>query len=123
MDRQNWKLLNIYRRHLLTRLEYAFGDGHLDDDQYATFHDELTTATAFGQLRHTLVKIRGAVDDGLTRTPRWMVDRDRRRARRQRRWWRPERFWVLGLIMAVVLSLVVLGGLMMVIQWVSGLFA
>lgn len=123
MDRQNWKLLNIYRRHLLTRLEYAFGDGHLDDVQYAAFHDELTTATAFGQLRHTLVKIRGAADDGLTRTPRWKVDRDRRRARRQRRWWRPERFWVLGLIMAVVLSLVVLGCLMMVIQWASGLFA
>lgn len=120
MDRQEWKILNVYRNHLITRLEYAFGDGYLDEEQYSTLYDELTAATGFGQLRRVLGKLRVAKGGpSRLRVPRWQLDRDRRRANRQRRWWRPERFWGIGLAIALAIGIGTLVLVMLLIDWVS----
>ena len=48
MDRQEWKVLNAYRNRLMARLEYAFGDGYIDEEQYSTLYDEVTAAASCG---------------------------------------------------------------------------
>ncbi|HIW63298.1 MAG TPA: DUF1707 domain-containing protein [Candidatus Stackebrandtia excrementipullorum] len=121
MDRQEWKVLNAYRNRLMARLEYAFGDGYIDEEQYSTLYDEVTAATGFGQLRRVLAKLR--VAKGTTRRvriPRWQLDRDRRRANRERRWWRPERFWGIGIVVAVVIGAGTLALIVALTDWVTG---
>lgn len=120
MDRQQWKILNVYRNHLMTRLECAFNDGHLDEEQYAALYGQLTAATGFGQLRQAMDDLRDTKKTARTvRVPRWQWDRDRRRTDRQRRWWRPEKFWGIGIVVAVIIGAGALVLAISLIDWIS----
>ncbi|GAA4920473.1 hypothetical protein LX16_4682 [Stackebrandtia albiflava] len=123
MDRQSWQVLNLYRRHLSTRLEYTYGDGRISAEQYAELHRELAEARRFAQLRRVVVRLRAATVRAERtrrwRTPRWHLERRRRRIRRQRRWWRPERFWVLGVGIAVAIGVAVLALLSAATEWLG----
>jgi hypothetical protein len=121
MDRRNKKLLALYRRHILNRLEYAYSDGDLSVEEYNRLQADVAKTRKLSGLRRIVGDLREqqAASSNRWATSRWIPTRRERRLRSERRWWKPERLWVVGLLLAVLIGVMVLVGLMMATEWFS----
>lgn len=119
MDSQDKKILTLYRKHIMSRLEYAYADGSIDSGQYGELYDELVNAKQFNGLRRVVVGLRHASGAPHGWRARLVPSRRQRQLRNQRRWWKPERMWVIGVAAAVMLGLLVLFGLVATTEWIT----
>ncbi|MGH8792929.1 MAG: hypothetical protein ACRDXX_09815 [Stackebrandtia sp.] len=122
MDRQNRKVLSLYRRHVVTRLRYAYSDGDIGLDEYERLHQRAVEVENFTDLKLVLRELR----TGVPALPsRWRIGQPPVRSERKRqyelRWWKPEQMWGMGIVAAILIGAAIISIVLLLIRLVMAL--